>query len=91
MRHKDTFQLFQSLVNGLYANLLQLRSMRFSEVEVHFPKRINLKWSIEKSDLQNGYNLFTRRRATKAFYRSPKTTFLAYFHVLAGNHQLAYY
>ena len=25
------------------------------------------------------YNLFIRRRASKAFYRSPKTTFLAHF------------
>ena len=33
------------------------------------------------------YNLFTQRRASKAFYRSLKTTFLAYFHVFAGNHQ----
>ena len=29
--------------------------------------------------------------AGKAFYRSPKTTFLAYFHVFAGNHQWAYH
>ena len=28
-------------------------------------------------------NLFTRKRASKASYRSPKTTFLAYFHVFA--------
>ena len=27
----------------------------------------------------------------KAFYRSPKTTFLAYFHVFAGNHRRAYH
>ena len=37
------------------------------------------------------YNLFTRRRDSKAFYRNPKTTFLAYFHVFAGSHQWAYH
>ena len=37
------------------------------------------------------YNLFTRRRASKASNRSPKTTFLDYFHVFAGNHQWAYH
>ena len=31
-------------------------------------------------------NLFTQRRASSAFCRSSKTTFLAYFHVFAGNH-----
>ena len=36
-------------------------------------------------------NFFTRRRASKAFYRSIKTTFLAYFHVFPGNHQRVYY
>ena len=37
------------------------------------------------------HNLCTRRRASKAFYGNRKTTFLAYFHVFAGNHQWAYH
>ena len=37
------------------------------------------------------YNLFTRRRANKAFYRNAKTMLLAYCHVSAGNHQRAYH
>ena len=36
-------------------------------------------------------SLFTRRRVSKAFYRSPKTTFLAYFHFFSGSHQWAYH
>ena len=33
------------------------------------------------------YDLFTQRRASKAFHRSPKTMFLVYFHFFAGNHE----
>ena len=40
---------------------------------------------------RENYNQFTRRRASKAFYRNPKTTFLVYFHVFAGNHQWTYH
>ena len=35
------------------------------------------------------YNLSTRRRASKAFYRTPRTTFLAHFHDFAANHHRA--
>ena len=37
------------------------------------------------------YNLFTPKRPSKAFYRSPEPTFLAYFHAFAGNRQWAYH
>ena len=43
------------------------------------------------SSQNQSYNLFAWRIANKAFHRSPETTFLAYFHVFAENHQPVYH
>ena len=56
-----------------------------------FTKLKTRKYGFSKTEYPFIYNLFTQRRASKAFYRSPEATFLPYFHVVAGNHQQAYH
>ena len=60
----------------------EMHYSRYEDSSVHSFRQV---WKLPMY-LQNinNYHLFTPRRATKAFYRTPKTMFLAYFHDFAG-------